>query len=193
MKWIVLAILVCVIPYTWITINYRKEAPPHQPYQDNKDRAQVMRLLDSGFQRVTVTLERLVDPPLPLTDAADFDATAGGLPFSLGELLLDKPPVPSTFTQLDAPAATLVGVPYIITATCTQPDKKERPATSFLYLRGNEAVFIIGYDALPGELLARRTESYVRLSVPANTFNRGEYHATLIGAEASRRWTFVVH
>lgn len=193
MKWIVLAILVCVVPYTWITIKYRKEAPPHQPYQDNKDRAQVMRLLDSGFQRVSVTLERLVDPALPLTDAADFDATVGGLPSSLAGLLIDKPPVPSTFTQLDAPAATLVGIPYTITATCTQPDKKEQPATSFLYLRGDEAVFVIGYDVHPGDLQSRRTESYVRLSVPPHTFAPGEYRATLIGAKASRRWTFVVH
>lgn len=193
MKWIVLAILVCVIPYTWVTIKYRKEAPPHQPYQDNKDRAQVMRLLESGFQRVSLTLERLVDPPLPLSDAADFDAIPGGLPPSLSQLLIDKPPVPSTFTQLNAPAATLVGTSYEITAGCTQPDRDERPAVSVLYLRGNEAVFIVGYDVLPGNLQSRRKESYVRLSVPSHTFEPGEYKATLIGAEASRRWTFVVH
>lgn len=193
MKWIVLAILVCIVPYTWITIKYRKEAPAHQPYQDNKDRAQVMRLLDSGYQRVNLTLERLVDPPFPIKNAADFDAIAGGLPTGLSELLIDKPPVPAAFTQLDAPAETLVGTPYVISAGCTQPNDVEQPADSWLYLRGNEAVFVIGYEDLPGELRARRGDTLIRLSVPAHTFNPGQYRATLIGAEASRRWTFIVH
>ena len=193
MKWIVLAILVCIVPYTWITIKYRKEAPPHQPYQDNKDRAQVMRLLDSGFQRVNVSFERLVDPPLPLQDAAAFEAVPGGLTPSLSALLIDKPAVPTSFTQFNAPASALVGTSYAITVGCAQPNRDEQPAESFLYLRGREAVFIIGYQELPGEFRSRRQESYIRLSVPANTFDSGDYHGTLIGAEASHSWTFTVH
>ena len=193
MKWIVLAIVVCIVPYTWITLKYRKGAPPHLPYQDNKDRAQVMRLLDSGYQRVEVSLERLVDPPPPLAHPAPFTSVPGGLPPSLSTLLIDPPPVPSTFVQLDAPASSLVGTPYVLQVGCTQPHREEQAATSFLYLRGQEAVFIIGYDDIPGDLQARRLEAYVRLTVPANTFHSGQYRATLIGAETSRHWTFTVH
>ena len=193
MKWIVLAIVVCIVPYTWITLKYRKEAPPHQPYQDNKDRAQVMRLLDAGFQRIHVSLERLVDPPAPLKDAATIAVAPGGIPPILSELLIDKPPVPSTFTQVNAPTAALSGASYVITLGCTQPDHHEQPAASVAYRRGQEVNFVIGYETNPGELLSRHTDAFLRLVVPAHAFEPGQYHATLIGAQASRRWTFTVH
>ncbi len=190
MKWIVVAIIACIIPYTWITLAYRKEGPAYEPYQDNKDRAQVLRLLDAGFRRVELQLDRLVEPAIAAAPAADTQAIDGGLPPLLNELLIDKPPVPSAFTQVSAPSTQLAGVPYEIVLSAQQPDHDERPETSTLYLRGQEAVFIVGYDALPGDLQARGLTTRLRLTVPANTFTPGTYHGTLVGATESRRWTF---
>ena len=49
LKWIAIIILACIIPYTWITVRYRKPGPAFQPYDDSKNRANVLRLLDAGY------------------------------------------------------------------------------------------------------------------------------------------------
>lgn len=193
MKWIVLAIVACIVPYTWITLAYRKEGPAYEPYQDSKDRAQVLRLLDAGYRRVDLPLERLVEPTLPATLAATSTAVTGGLPDALRDVLLDQPLVPAEFAHVDAPASALAGAPYPIVFTSVQPAPNEQPATSTLYLRKNQAVFVVGSDALPGKLQARDLDSRARLTVPANTFAPGLYQATLVGTQESRRWTFEVH
>ena len=193
MKWIVVAIIVCIVPYTWITLAFRKEGPAYEPYQDSKDRAQVLRLLDAGYRRVDLALEHLVEATVPAKPAASSSALAGGLPASLADILLDKPFVPGAFLHVDASASALEGAPYPIVFTCVQPAQTERPATSTLYLRNKEALFIVGSDALPGTLQTRDLDSLVRLVVPANTFAPGTYQATLIGSKESRRWTFEVH
>ncbi len=192
MKWVVLAIVACLVPYTWLTLAYRKDGKAYEPYQDNKDRAQVLRLLDAGFRRVDLQLERLVEPAAGSGTPAETQAIAGGLPPLLADVLIDKPPVPSAFQTVTAPAAQLAGAPYTLLLTAEQPDHDERPAASTLYLRGTEAVFIVGYDALPGELQARDLTARIRLTVPPQTFAAGTYHGTLIGARESRRWTFEV-
>ncbi len=192
MKWIMVAIVACIVPYTWITLQYRKEGPAYEPYQDNKDRAQVLRLLDAGFRRVDLQLERLVAPADPLADAVDTEALPGGVPPLLRDVLIDQPPVPVGFTRVEASGRVLAGQPYPIAFTCTQPDFDERPAQSQLYLRGTQAVFIVGYDLLPGELQARDRQSAARLIIPAHTLAPGQYTAILVGAKESRRWTFEV-
>jgi hypothetical protein len=193
MKWIILAILVCLIPYTWLTIAFRKPNPAHEPYQDNKDRAQVLRLLDSGFNRIDLTLQQLVDPAVPPNDAADTIAIEGGLPPLLSDLLIDKPPVPVDFPFVAAPASTLSGAPYVFKFACSQPDFDERVNESRLYQRNRELVLIIGYRANPDGLQSRDREIKAQITIPANTLEAGEYNTTLIGARESRRWTFLVH
>ena len=39
MKWVVVAIVVCIVPYTFLTLKYRKTEAPNRPYEDNKKRA----------------------------------------------------------------------------------------------------------------------------------------------------------
>ena len=60
MKWIVLAILLSLGAYTWLTLHYRKVNPAFAPYGDMKDRANTHRLLAAGFQRITLRVERPV-------------------------------------------------------------------------------------------------------------------------------------
>ncbi len=193
MKWIIVAILITIIPYTWITLAFRKPNPAHEPYQDNKDRAQVLRLLDSGFSRVDLTVQQLIDPPVPPTDAAETKAIAGGLPPLLSDLLIDEPPVPIDFPFVAAPASALSGAPYLIKFACSQPDFDERVNESRLYRRKQELVFIVGYHANPDGLQSRDRGIAAQITIPANTLEAGEYRATLIGTRESRRWTFLVH
>ncbi|GAB5562082.1 MAG: hypothetical protein SynsKO_37290 [Synoicihabitans sp.] len=193
MKWIIVAILVTIIPYTWITLAFRKPNPAHEPYQDNKDRAQVLRLLDHGFARIDLAVDRLIDPPVPPAESAHAEAIEGGLPPLLSDLLIDKPPVPTDFPFVAAPVSTLSGAPYTLFAACTQPDLDEHVSKSQLYQRNQELVIIIGYQQNPEGLQSRRREVTTRITIPPNTLEPGEYRATLIGARESRRWTFEVY
>jgi hypothetical protein len=188
MKWIIVGILACIIPYTWLTLAYRKEGPAHQPYQDNKDRAQVLRLLESGFNRFDLSIAVLVDPAAPIADAAPTEKLAGGLPPLLRDLLIDPPPMPSRIPRLAAPATGLAGAPYTFDFASAQPDLHERPATATLYQRDQELVVIVGYDANPGELQTCRLDATAAVTLPANTLKPGTYQITLLGALESRRW-----
>ena len=192
MKWIIIGILACIIPYTWLTIAYRKPNPAHEPYQDNKDRAQVLRLLDSGFHRIELPMNVLVVPPGPTTESATSEAIPGGFPPLLHDVLIERPPVPSEYLRVTAPVTALASAPYTFDFVCTQPDHDELPAQTQLYHRQQELVIIVGFETTPGELQSRRLEFTALITIPANTLEPGTYRATLVGARESRRWTFEV-
>ena len=58
-----LAILAVVVPYTWLTLAYRKPGPAFQPYEDLRRQANVKRLLAAGYQRISLTAQRPADRP----------------------------------------------------------------------------------------------------------------------------------
>ena len=62
MKWVVLVIILSIGVYTVLTLRYRRPERAFQPYQDLRDRANTHRLLDAGFQRITLTAELPADP-----------------------------------------------------------------------------------------------------------------------------------
>lgn len=188
MKWIILAILACIIPYTWLTIAYRKEGPAHQPYQDNKDRAQVLRLLENDFYRFDLSMELLPDPLYPAPDLAETEKLAGGLPPLLREVLIDPPLLPPRIPMVAAPAAGSAGAPYAFHFACAQPRQGEPPTTAKLYRRDSELVVLVGYDASPDELKTRDLDAVARVTLPAHTLEAGDYQITLLGARESRRW-----
>lgn len=194
LKWIIAAIVVCVLPYTYLNLKYRKLGPAHQPYADNKARAVVLRLLDAGFQRLDAEVSRPMDPrAFSLAGpAAPLTPLPGGLPPILSEILIDKPLVPVAVTTVLAPAIATAGAPYTLQFSCTQPDHAEHFATATVYRRGEHLTFVPAYDALDGGLQSRFLESTVQLTLPTASLNPGEYHATLVGARTSQRWTFTL-
>src|ERR1022692_2308833 len=58
MRWIVLAIVLFVPVYTWLTLHYRRPGPAFRPYQDMRDRADVVRLLKAGYKGVAIDARR---------------------------------------------------------------------------------------------------------------------------------------
>ena len=192
MKWITIGIIAFLVPYTWLTLAFRKEGPAHQPYQDNKDRAQVLRLLGSDFYRIDLDIAILVDPLPPPAQMAPTEKLPGGLPPLLRDLLIDPPPLPSSIPMVSAPSTGLASAPYTFNFACAQPDTGERPTTATLYYRGTELVVIVGYDANPGELQSRRRDAFADVTIPAHTLAAGSHQITLIGSLGSRRWQFEV-
>src|ERR1035438_10582663 len=92
MRWIVLAIVLFVPVYTWLTLHYRRPGPAFRPYQDMRDRADVVRLLKAGYKRVAIDARRPSEP-IPETGVAASPAP-GRPPPELRKKLLEAPPPP---------------------------------------------------------------------------------------------------
>ncbi len=192
MKWIVLAIIVGIAGYTFLTLKYRKPGRAFQPYSDLKDRANTKRLLDAGFQRVSVEAV-IPSDPTPAGPTATVASAAGGLPPMLRETLIDPPALPSEIVSVAAAPSANALMAYPIGFRCTLPDNKQQLAGADLYVRGDQVVIVPDFDRLAGGLLSRTRESVIRLTVPAGVLKPGEYHLTLLGARASKTWTLQVH
>ena len=192
MKWVVLAIVVCIVPYTWVTLKYRKEAPAYQPYQDSKDRAQVMRLLDAGYHRLDPGFERLVepiDPDLPV-ETITTRSVVGGIPQRLEDVLLDVPTPPDSFQTVQAAPSALAGTDYVVSFTCNQTDREERAESAAAFVREHEILVLVAFDDLPGDLRARGSLTTARITLPTRTLDRGRYDIVLIGTQESICWQF---
>jgi hypothetical protein len=156
-----------------------------------RDRANTARLLSAGYQRIPLPAQRPADKMTPITSATIGNA-AGGLPASLKSTLVAPPVLPNEITLVAAPPEGSALQPYSFRFACTLPDAKRQLAGADLYLKDNELVITPDYQKIPGEFLARTTDNIVQLTVPAGALKPGRYKVTLVGAQASRTWTFNV-
>ncbi|MSU69392.1 MAG: hypothetical protein EXS39_01145 [Opitutaceae bacterium] len=197
LKWIVIAILACIVPYTFLTLYYRKAGRAFRPYEDTRNRINNSRLLAAGYQRIVLRAERPADSArlsaLTGGSPATSESTMGGLPAELGGTLIDQPLLPVSIDSVTAAAMAGVAQPYSVQFTCTLPDNKEQLADAHLYHKEGTLVLVPAFERLSGSLLARTHESTILLTVPAATLKPGRYTVTLIGGRWSRRWTLQVH
>jgi hypothetical protein len=191
MKWVALAILLVIVPYTFLTLHYRKPGPAYRPYQDMKDRANTARLLSAGYQRIALDAQRPADSAIPGL-AALATATAGGLPDDLRASLIEAPLLPADIVSVSAAASASAQRAYPIQFSCTAPDNKQQLAGAELYLKGNEIVITPDFELLTGGLLTRTRENLVLLTVPPGALKPGHYHVTLAGKNSSRTWSLQV-
>jgi hypothetical protein len=195
MKWVILAIIACVIPYTWITLAYRKPNPAFQPYEDSKQRANVMRLLEAGYQRLSVSVTRPADPQdlvRGMAALADVTPATGGLTPSLTETLVEVPQLPVSFSSVSAPRETASLLPYPIVFTCVLGDQKHQLGGAQVFVREQDVVIVPGFEPLDEELTARTKESPVLLTLPSGALKSGRYTVLLAGKDESRQWTVEV-
>jgi hypothetical protein len=192
MKWIFLAILVVIVPYTFIRLHYQKPNRAFEPYADMKNQANTLRLLSAGFQRITLEADRPVEAPRLTTPAAPTSAALPGLPSALAETLIDQPILPREILSVTAAATTNSLFAYPVLVTCTLPDQKHQLAGGFLYLRDDELIFVPQFENIDGDLSARTREHTLRLTVPAGSLKPGTYRATLPGAHTSKSWPLEV-
>lgn len=198
MWWVVVAVLVFVAGYTFITIKYRKTTKPAEPYQDAKDRTVAARLQAAGYRRVDVAVERPAEPGKARAaiegPAAEVKEAIGGLTPELKETLIDQPTLPDRFSDVKAKARTTAMMPYPIVFTCNLPDNKGVLGETKVYVKELSVVIVTNFDRLSGGLLARTQESAVQVTLPAGTFESGKtYDVTLIGKNGSKRWTVQVN
>ena len=190
MKWIVLAIALFIPLYTWLTLHYRRPGPAFRPYQDMRDRADVIRLLKAGYRRVAVDAVRPAEA-VPETGLATSPAP-GGLPEELSKTLIESPLLPLQIESVSAAPTAVSGIDYEIGLTYTLPDNKRQLSGAHLYERVGELVIVPDFERLGGELLARTREGYALLTLPPGSLKPGTYRVTLVGERASKSWTLRV-
>src|SRR5262249_26187854 len=139
MKWVALAILLVIVPYTFLTLHYRKPGKAYEPYVDMRERANTGRLLAAGYQRIELPAERPADRMTPITSAT-IASTGGGLPAGLKNTIVAPPLLPSEITNVAAPPDISSVQPYSFRFACSQPDAKRQLAGADLYVRENELV-----------------------------------------------------
>jgi hypothetical protein len=195
MKWVFVVILACIVPYTILTLKYRKTAAPFQPYEDSKQRANVIRLLDAGYQRIQVSAERPADPQLlvrSLPELATPTEAAGGLTEALAATLVEIPELPLSFNSVAAPGTTKAQSDYPVVFTCKLGDQKHQLGGAEVFVRGGSMVIVPRFEALNGELTARSKESAVVITLPGGTLRAGTYRVHLAGRDKSRQWNLEV-
>ncbi len=191
MRWVVLAVVLAIPLYTFLTLHFRKAGPAFQPYGDLRDRADVVRLLSAGYRRIGLEALRPADPR-PTPNPAPSVSAPGGVPAPLRETLIEKPLLPAEISAVAAPAAISAAADYPIQLVCLLADHKRQLAGAHLYLRGSDVVILPDFEWLPDGVLARSQESTVLLTVPGGTFKPGLYRFTLAAEKSSRAWSLQV-
>jgi hypothetical protein len=191
MKWIVIAILLFVPLYTYLTLHFRRPGPVYEPYAEARDRAMVERLLAAGFRRLTIAATRPTES-LRISARATTVAAPGGLPADLATALTDAPLPPARVTHIVAARETSPAQPYIVDFTATLPDEKEDLLDAQVYVHEDRLVLVPDFERVPGGLLVRSPETEVRLTVPAGVLPPGHYHVTLIATHESQTWALSV-
>jgi len=192
MRWVVVAVVVFIVGYTFISLRYRKPGRSYEPAHDLTERAITGRLRGLGYHRLPVEFER---PALPLSAAQLPGAGAGagrGLPAELAGVLGPTPALPAAITQLfaaDDPPAT---GRFQLQFTCTQPDFKSQVGGAVLYRKDRELFLLPVCEKIPGQLLARSMDTTVRATFSVQGLPPGRYHLTVHGRSASQRCSFTV-
>lgn len=191
LKWIVLAIVVVIVPYTFITLRYRKAGPAFEPYEDLKARANASRLLHAGYRRIPIVSTRPADG-IRAAGGASPTSSAGGLPAELRTTLVEPPQLPSEIASIIAAPTAIATEPYAIQATCTLPNDRYQLSGADIFVRGETVVIAPTFDHLSGEMSVRSRQSIVLLTIPAETLKPGKYVLTLAAERASHTWPLEV-
>jgi hypothetical protein len=190
MKWIVVAIVVFIPIYTFLTLHFRRQGPAFNPYRDMRDRADVIRLLKAGYKRVAIDASRPSELE-PDTGLASSPAP-GGLPEELRKTLIESPLLPLEVNSVFASPTAVAGIDYPIGLNYTIPDNKRQLSGAHLYVREGEIVIVADFERLAGGLLSRTREGSALLDIPPGSLKPGAYHVTLVGERSSRSWTLHV-
>ncbi len=192
MWWIVVAIVAVLVPYTWVTVHYRKEARPFEPYSDMKREANVQRLATAGFQRITLLAERPADAAYQGSPLASSQPAPAGIPAVLKDTLIEIPSLPEEIRSVTAPATASTLLPYTVDLDCTVADTGYGLASAYLYLKDTVLYLMADCEKVAGELRSRSQAMPLRLTAPAGSIPPGHYVVLAAGSKSSQQWNLTV-
>ncbi len=193
LRWIVLTILVVIVPYTYVNLKFRKPNKAFEPYADMKNQANVNRLLDAGYRRVSLPAEAPApgeSTEAPTGPAAALVPAPGGLPAPLGETLVELPRLPAGYRDVVAPAEIAAGASAALRFTVVPGTDAARVGGAELFLRDGAVVIVPVFTGPSGPAAAGG--QVVQLTLPPSLLAPGTHVFTLAGANDSARWTVLV-
>jgi len=191
MKWIILAMILFAVPYTYLTLHFRKPGPSYEPYKDAREKTLIAR---SGFRRVSLSAVQ-ADSAREIGGAgpsALISASPGGLPGDLRAAVISPPFLPAAIGQVSAPASLDSERPYPIRFACMASSLQQALSGARLYIRGTDAYLLTDFVHLPAGLSSRTEGRTVAIDIPPGTFDPGKLRLTLVGQNGSRTWELQV-
>jgi hypothetical protein len=195
LRWVVAAIVVFIVAYTFLRLHFSKHGRPFEPYHDIGERVAARRLVERGYERVSVEIERPAEilPESRFSPATDDIGSAlGGLPPELEGALAPKPALPDQITGVSAPREIATGATYALQFICAQPDYRTQVESVILVRKGTQVFLLPDFPRLSGQLLARSKETVILAHIPTQDFSPGEYTVTLCGRQSSKTWQFTI-
>jgi len=189
MRWIVLAIVIAIAGYSFLTLHYRKPGRAYEPYAEMKARANTGRLLAAGYQRIELPVER---PATPAAQPNSAFPAPGGLPAELAATVVSPPHLAQAIVAVSAPSVAMADAPYSVEFRCTAPDDAQQLGNVHLYLKRDSLVLAPNFERLPGGLETRTRDVAATITLPAQTLKPGAYDVRLVGQGASRAWRLQV-
>lgn len=187
MRRVIIAVVIFIVPYTWITFHFRKPNPAHLPYEDNKEQANVNRLLAEGYQRWRV--EALLVRGEAGFMGVETGAAREGFPVRLEDTLVERPPMARRIVGLEAPAVLEAGEPWRLRFGIEHEDARVGVVGAEFFWRGSEVVVVPRL----GRTGAAEREGRVELTLPAGRLPTGELRVHLVAEEGTRTWLMHVH
>jgi hypothetical protein len=195
LRWVVIAIAVFIVAYTFLRIRFGKPGRGFEPYHDLGEQAGPRHLVALGYERIPVDLERLPEI-LPATYFApavgDVERASGGLPAELDAAMAAKPALPADITGVTAPREIAAPGIYAVQFTCAQPDYRTQPDDTLLFRRDHRLFLLPDFRKPGGQLMARWRESVVVARFSTKGMEPGRYTVTVCGRSGSKTWQFTV-
>ncbi len=194
LRWVVLAIVIFAAGYTFLRLHYGKPGRAFEPYENAREHAATARLVELGYRRIPVQIERPAEP-FPADRFAprqtELVGALGGLPAEMAGGLTAPPDLPATVTGVAAPREA-TGGSYRLQFQCVQPDHRTQIRDVLLFRKDRQLFLLPDFEPMIGELRSRWRESVVVATFPTDGLAPGRYTVTLCAARASLSWAFVV-
>ena len=193
MKWIILAIALFIVGYTWVNLHFRKPGRAFRPYQDMNDRATTARLLAAGWQKMPVDTRRPAEKPAADETPAAVTRDVAGLGTDLEAKFAEKPKLLATIDRVVSPATVTRGGDYCAYFTASLTDLKAQVGEVTLYRKGNELVLVPSTERLPGQdLMSRWNDSTYWLCFSTANLPAGRYQMRIVAQGPAVAWSFTV-
>lgn len=193
MRWIALAIILFIVPYSYLLLRYRKPTS-FEPYEDARERKHIA---EAGYTRISLSASRLIEPAGRAfkLDGLGVASVPGGLPPDLAAGLIDPPLLPVDFGIVGAAPVADATHDYTIRFDCVLPRRAEVLAVGavHLYRKNHDLNIVIGFAPLADGLVQRMPEDRLAITLPISMLEPGSYRVVLVGSHFSKTWPLQVH
>lgn len=184
---IALAIVVSLAGYTYLRLAYAKPGQAHEPFADNRRRAESAKLQAAGWTWTEATYEALVELPAPEV-ATHAVPVRPELAEELRLLATENWHLPIEYTVVSAAARSPTAADYAVHFQVEVDQARAHIVGFDLYRKEVDLLLIPRWEPYPPELAPRRPKPGGRLVVPAKSLPAGQYRATLLALKQSCQW-----